>query len=391
MKVGRKKKEPALENHDKGGGEASAPAPASGDGGGGEVEDGMPKLEDGFYEIEDIRKKRIRKGKLQYLIKWRGWPETANTWEPLENIRSCSDIIDAFEERLQSPKKRKRKYGGPNAIAKKKRTSLYLAERHDGADAAAGPSELMDGGANIMPDFQDRREGVEARDLSDEQQAVREDEPDTHGDAAVAHGMNEKEMDGENGVGGSFLDLTGPNCVEDNAGDTSCYLPGARDNNGSEDALPKDEFSQQPVQGQGLRFTGARRRKSGSVKRFKKAPSTPDQEKLQLSSLRTVDELSSKGDRSANKISEPDGVVVVEKNKPDASANPPRITKILKAISFYTSVTEDMPEVIVKFAAFRSDGKEVVVDNKYLKDNNPQLLIAYYEERLRPDNLREIS
>ena len=29
----------------------------------------------------------------------RGWPETANTWEPLENLQSVSDVIDAFEER----------------------------------------------------------------------------------------------------------------------------------------------------------------------------------------------------------------------------------------------------------------------------------------------------
>ena len=29
-----------------------------------------PKLADGFYEIEDIRKKRMRKGQIQFLIKW---------------------------------------------------------------------------------------------------------------------------------------------------------------------------------------------------------------------------------------------------------------------------------------------------------------------------------
>lgn len=29
----------------------------------------------------------------------RGWPETANTWEPLENLQACSDFIEAFEER----------------------------------------------------------------------------------------------------------------------------------------------------------------------------------------------------------------------------------------------------------------------------------------------------
>ncbi|KAK6143100.1 hypothetical protein DH2020_023448 [Rehmannia glutinosa] len=30
----------------------------------------------------------------------RGWSEAANTWEPVENLLQCSDIIDAFEERF---------------------------------------------------------------------------------------------------------------------------------------------------------------------------------------------------------------------------------------------------------------------------------------------------
>jgi hypothetical protein len=29
----------------------------------------------------------------------RGWPETANTWEPLHNLQSVPDLIHAFEER----------------------------------------------------------------------------------------------------------------------------------------------------------------------------------------------------------------------------------------------------------------------------------------------------
>ena len=35
-----------------------------------EAEAEAPKLEEGFYEIEAIRKRRVRKGQLQYLIKW---------------------------------------------------------------------------------------------------------------------------------------------------------------------------------------------------------------------------------------------------------------------------------------------------------------------------------
>ncbi|KAK8628158.1 hypothetical protein V6N13_063870 [Hibiscus sabdariffa] len=86
-------------------------------------EEHRTKLDDGFYEIEAIRRKRVRKGELQYLIKWRGWPETSNTWEPLENLQSCRDVIDAFEESLRLGKhnrKRKRKSGGPQIQSKKK-------------------------------------------------------------------------------------------------------------------------------------------------------------------------------------------------------------------------------------------------------------------------------
>jgi len=70
------------------------------------------KLAEGYFEIEAIRRRRLRKGQLQYLVKWRGWPESANTWEPLENLKACSDIVDAFDKRSRSPRssrKRKRK------------------------------------------------------------------------------------------------------------------------------------------------------------------------------------------------------------------------------------------------------------------------------------------
>ncbi|KAI3878991.1 hypothetical protein MKW92_021214 [Papaver armeniacum] len=67
-------------------------------------------VQQGLYEVEDVRRKRVSKGQTQYLIKWLGWPESHNTWEPIENLQACLDIVAAFEERLCSRgRKRKRK------------------------------------------------------------------------------------------------------------------------------------------------------------------------------------------------------------------------------------------------------------------------------------------
>src|SRR5216683_2768951 len=38
------------------------------------------------YEVEAIRAHRYQRRKLQYLIKWKGYPESDNTWEPLDNV-----------------------------------------------------------------------------------------------------------------------------------------------------------------------------------------------------------------------------------------------------------------------------------------------------------------
>ena len=39
-----------------------------------------------IFAAERILKKRKRKGKLQYKVKWLGYPENQSTWEPEENI-----------------------------------------------------------------------------------------------------------------------------------------------------------------------------------------------------------------------------------------------------------------------------------------------------------------
>jgi chromobox protein 5 len=41
-------------------------------------------MADDRYEIERIVDKRYRNNGIEYLIKWRGYPDSQNTWEPGE-------------------------------------------------------------------------------------------------------------------------------------------------------------------------------------------------------------------------------------------------------------------------------------------------------------------
>ncbi|EAT33624.1 AAEL014098-PA [Aedes aegypti] len=70
----------------------------------------MEITDDRVYAAERIMKKRVRAGKVEYLVKWKGWSTRHNTWEPEENILD-ERLIDIFERSLRgnSTPKRKKK------------------------------------------------------------------------------------------------------------------------------------------------------------------------------------------------------------------------------------------------------------------------------------------
>ncbi|KAG7296052.1 hypothetical protein JYU34_021149 [Plutella xylostella] len=68
------------------------------------AEDDPEEEEEEEYEVEKIIDSKRIKGKLHYLIRWKGYSADTDTWEP-ENTLSCPDLINKFNEKDASKKK----------------------------------------------------------------------------------------------------------------------------------------------------------------------------------------------------------------------------------------------------------------------------------------------
>uniref|UniRef100_A0A8C2WZQ2 Chromobox homolog 7a n=1 Tax=Cyclopterus lumpus TaxID=8103 RepID=A0A8C2WZQ2_CYCLU len=57
----------------------------------------LSSVGDQVFAVESIIKKRVRKGNVEYLLKWQGWSPKYSTWEPEENILDPRLVL-AYEE-----------------------------------------------------------------------------------------------------------------------------------------------------------------------------------------------------------------------------------------------------------------------------------------------------
>jgi hypothetical protein len=51
------------------------------------------------YDVEEILDSRMKRGKMEYLVHWKGYPHEENTWEPELNVKNSKDLIDAFHQK----------------------------------------------------------------------------------------------------------------------------------------------------------------------------------------------------------------------------------------------------------------------------------------------------
>ena len=56
-------------------------------------------VEEEEYEVELIVDKREMLGKVEYLVKWRGWEDLSDrTWEPLDNLEGSLNLVEEYEK-----------------------------------------------------------------------------------------------------------------------------------------------------------------------------------------------------------------------------------------------------------------------------------------------------
>ena len=73
--------------------------------------------DDEMFDIEAILDSRGGKSKVsEYLVKWEGFEEEENSWEPESNLGSALDLVEAFKEKKKKKKKKKETVSNMNQL-----------------------------------------------------------------------------------------------------------------------------------------------------------------------------------------------------------------------------------------------------------------------------------
>lgn len=91
------------------------------------------------FEVESILNKREHPSGVQYLVKWRGYPEAESTWEPMKHLEGSADLVQEYElkcgRKLAVAKKRPAVGSTEDNTGKK----IKVKEKNDDLDTQSTP------------------------------------------------------------------------------------------------------------------------------------------------------------------------------------------------------------------------------------------------------------
>jgi len=107
------------------------------------------------YIVEKILDKRIKSNKVQYFLKWKGYPDTDNTWEPVDHLEDCKDLIREFEDKLKKKQEEQQvekraemkttPAGAPVAEGKRKKITSGASSETGSTTSASGTKKTQGG------------------------------------------------------------------------------------------------------------------------------------------------------------------------------------------------------------------------------------------------------
>ncbi|XP_031588084.1 chromobox protein homolog 2 [Oreochromis aureus] len=115
------------------------------------------------FDAECILNKRMRKGKLEFLVKWRGWSSKHNSWEPQENILDPR-LLAAFNKKEQEKelllrKRGKRPRGRPRKILENMPEAPKSSSSSSGSSSSSSDSSSSCSSSSSSSDDDDDDNG----------------------------------------------------------------------------------------------------------------------------------------------------------------------------------------------------------------------------------------